>query len=75
MHGLIVRRPLTELRAVAVASASQIKPVYTLLESATGPKILAPGFLLPALKAAKTGQAKRSIFDCFFLELGKYGNF
>jgi hypothetical protein len=43
-----------------------------LLESATGPKILALGFFWPAFEAAKTDQAKRSIFERYFLELGKW---
>jgi hypothetical protein len=53
------------------------------VESATGPKFLAPGFLWPAAsprwsqQAAQAGQAKRSfVFSTIaFQELGFHGNF
>jgi hypothetical protein len=53
------------------------------VESATGPKFLAPGFLWPAAsprwprRVAQAGQAKRSfVFSTIaFQELGFHGNF
>jgi hypothetical protein len=60
MHPPIVETP------DALLAKSKTKRV----ESDTGPKILAPGFLCPR-KTDKTGQAKRSlVLSTILLELG-----
>jgi hypothetical protein len=60
MHPPIVETP------EALLAKSKTKRV----ESATGPKILAPGFFCPK-SACKTGQAKRSlVLSTILLELG-----